>query len=279
MGKYESAEERRSKNIKIVLILFLAVICVLGYGYYITRNIALGNYASSIAEFWTNNTRNHFTIDQILIYSSAHAYDSSGRDDMSDVTISQYTDIAIYINNQSKVDGLNEDNTISELYIDNINIETGQKNGTFKFGYKSPLDVGKYVNVVSSLNEKLDYKILHSNSEKSDSDNVTPTFFTDCSNPITLGYINSGVVKHYKFSEEGAGFANNGTILKTANVDIDKITPTITFDIHIKTNMNERYLRKMYINVPLENSQGSVTSGYIIVLNNFNGNQYSFIKE
>ena len=35
--------------------------------------------------------------------------------------------------------------------------------------------------------------------------------------------------------------------LKTTNVDIDKITPKISFDIHIKTNMNERYYRKMYL--------------------------------
>ena len=279
MKKIEGTRDRAFKAIKLILIIILFVVCVMGYTYYILRYIAANSFATQSTTFWADNSRNHFRVNQIMLYSSAYAEDKSGKIDMSDVSISQYTDIAIYIDNQSKTDGLSEDNTISELYIDNVSIETGQKNGSFSFGFKSPLDIGKYTKINDLNGKKLDYKIVHTNAEKSTDDNVIPTFFTDCSNPITLGYVNNNIIKHHKLTEESSSIANNGTMLKTTNVDIDKITPKISFDIHIKTNMNERYYRKMYLDIPLENSQGSITSGYLILLNRYTTNEYSFIKE
>ena len=43
--------------------------------------------------------------------------------------------------------------------------------------------------------------------------------------------------------------------------------------------MNEYYMRKMYIDVPLENRQGSISSGYIIALSHYTNNEFCFIKE
>ena len=70
----------------------------------------------------------------------------------------------------------------------------------------------------------------------------------------------------------------NGSILELANVDLEKITPKISFEIHILNNLNEEYFCKVFLNVDLKNSEGSINSGYIILLNNYSGNEHSFIK-
>lgn len=269
----------KTEKIFIFIAIILLLLNVIGYSYIVFRIVVANSFSDQIIKFWDDNSRVKFRVSQILLYSSANAEDKSDKKDMSDVSVSQFTDIAIYIDNQSNTDGLSLDNTLSDIYIDNIKIETGQKSGTFSLGYKSPLKFGKY-DVFSDMSETgINYKVIHTNEEKTDDDNYTPTFFTDCSNPISIGYINKDVIKHYKLTEQSNIVTYNGSILKTTNVDLDKISPKISFDIHIKTNMNEYYYRKMYIDVPLENSQGSISSGYLISLNRFSNNEYCFIKE
>ncbi len=264
---------------KLILILIMLAGCILGYGYIIQKNSAISKYSDKTIQFWNENKNAKFKVNQILLSSSANAVDNSEKKDMTDIAISQYTDIAIYIDNNSESEGLNEENTVNKLYIDNIKIETTQKNGNFIFGYKNPLSLGKYEVFKDMKNDKIEYTVIHSNVEKSNFDSKTPTYFTDCSDPITLGFINSNIIEHFKLTAQNKSVSYNGTILKTANVDLNKISPKISFDIHLVNNVNDEYTRKMYLDVPLENSDGSIESGYMIVLNKYNHGEYSFIKE
>ena len=93
-----------------------------------------------------------------------------------------------------------------------------------------------------------------------------------------MGFVNSDIVKNFKVNEENRKLSFNGSILKDANVDLKKITPKISFEIHIVNNLNEEYFCKVFLDIPLENEQGSITSGYIILLNNYSA-EYSFIKK
>jgi len=269
----------KGEKIAIVIAIILLLANVIGYSYIVFRVVSQNSFSDQITKFWDDNSRVKFRVNQILLYSSANAEDKSDKNDMSDVSVSQFTDIAIYIDNQSNTDGLSEDNTLSDIYIDNITVETGQKSGNFIVNYKSPLHFGKYESIDNKIDSTIQYKVIHTNDEKTENDNLTPTFYTDCSNPISLGFVNKDVIKHYKLTEQSNMVNYNGTILKTTNVDLDKISPKISFDIHIKTNMNEYYMRKMYIDVPLENSQGSISSGYLIALNYYKNNEFCFIKE
>jgi hypothetical protein len=269
----------KGEKIAIVIAIILLLANVIGYSYIVFRVVSQNSFSDQIIKFWDDNSRVKFRVNQILLYSSANAEDKSDKNDMSDVSVSQFTDIAIYIDNQSNTDGLSEDNTLSDIYIDNITVETGQKSGNFIVNYKSPLHFGKYESIDNKIDSTIQYKVIHTNDEITENDNLTPTFYTDCSNPISLGFVNKDVIKHYKLTEQSNMVNYNGTILKTTNVDLDKISPKISFDIHIKTNMNEYYMRKMYIDVPLENSQGSISSGYLIALNYYKNNEFCFIKE
>ncbi len=84
MKKLEGTKDRVFKGIKLILIIVLFAACIMGYTYYILRYIAINSFATQSTTFWADNSRNHFRVNQIMLYSSAYAEDKSGKNDMSD---------------------------------------------------------------------------------------------------------------------------------------------------------------------------------------------------
>jgi hypothetical protein len=288
--------KNKRELIKLILILVLLIIVICSLRFIFKRNSRIKHFSEQMVNTFDENKNSSFYISQILVYSSANGEDESDDSSLKDISISQYSDIAIYISNDNNSQELSEENTINELYIDNIKIETEQTNPNFIFGYKNPKFFGKYSDIVNSLNTenlastdttknidtsdenaKIEFNVIHSNSDNTE-DYTKPNFFTDCSNPITLGFINSEIVKHFKFTAENKVLALNGEILKSANVDLSKITPKISFEIHIVNNLNEEYSRKVYLDIDLENSEGSIENGYIIIWNRYSKSDLGFIK-
>lgn len=303
--------KNKRELIKIILILVLLIIIICALRSIFKKNYCIKQFSSQVVNMFDENKNSSFYISQVLIYSSADGEDKSDDQSLKDISISQYSDIAIYISNDNNIQGLSEENTINELYISNIKIETSQKKGKFIFGYKDPKYFGKYSNIVNSLNDKntenlsstttmqntvnlatadttqdidtidenskIEFNVIHSNSEEVE-DSTEANFFTDCSNPITLGFINYEIVNNFKLTKENKLLSFNGTILKEANVDLEKITPKISFEIHLVNNLNEEYYRKVYLDIELENTEGSIEDGYIISWSRYNQNDVGFIK-
>ena len=250
-----------SNKIKIVLLIIsLAILVFLCF--YAYKNIAEVKRANSILSKDMENIYNKnkdpiFRVQKVVLYSSAEYEDMSEEQDLQDVSIHQFTDIAVYISNDKELDGsrrsknlditLNAENTISEIYIDEISVTSESQLGTKVVGYKSPLDLGKYRNIDFSSNS-IYYKVIH-NNEDNNVDYKEPVFFTDCSNPLTFGMINKNIVEHCTASNDGT-LEFNGKILKNAGIDIDSLRCRITFKVHLKNNLNEEYV----CNVSLDNS-------------------------
>ena len=83
-----------------------------------------------------------FKVSKVILYSSAEAVDNTAEQNLQDVTIHQYSDMAIYIDNLS--DELTEKNTIKELYIDNFQF-FGPELGKPNLYYKNINDFGKSI--------------------------------------------------------------------------------------------------------------------------------------
>ena len=66
--------------------------------------------------------KNIFKISQIILHSNVDIVDKSERQSLQNVSISQYTDISIYIDNNNYIKELTNENSVSKLYIDNIKI-------------------------------------------------------------------------------------------------------------------------------------------------------------
>lgn len=270
------------KNIRLAFILLIILSVIVLFLYYkliFSTNYNRNKFANAMIEFSEQNEDVIFNVQKILLYSSATAFDNSENRSLKDIDISQYTDLSIYIDNSKSGSDLTNQNTIKELYIDNISINTNAENGIKILNYKKPLDFGKYKEINPPNNNRIDFKIINTNEENESSTYEEPTFYTDCSNPITLGYLNKELLTGYSVSENSKKVSFNGSVLKEANINIDDINYTLNFTIHITNKLNQKFACNVSIDVDLNDENGGIYNGYIYKGKSTSGTEYTFFQE
>lgn len=341
----------KDKWIKPIFLCFFIIIIILlfAYGNIISKNIKRKKFANENMKSYENNKEQVFKVEKILICSSANAVDFSEKQNLQDMSIYQYTDIAVYINNG---DELTNKNTVKKLYIDNISLEgtsdIGKKSLNYKnilkFGLKkdnttksntdendttsghdvfagllnntsssnSAIDVGSIntndeddmislTNNTSSENAtndtskqgenssvsedgeesqaeqkdgKIDFNIVYTNEENEKANYDEPTFYTDCSNPITLEYLNNDIVTHYKM-DENKSVSFDGSILKEVGVATESLNCKVKFKINIINNNDEKYSCWINFSIPLDD----IYEGTTMKAKTTNSQKYVFFRE
>lgn len=195
-----------------------------------------------------------FTIKKKVFYSGITPKNTTYTNNKTwSLNISQYTDIAIYIEQNSET--LDDSNTIKSLYIDNLNFIKSPKTGTPNLYYQNPLKFATdYISDDYLIENHLNYNILNFENEDNFNYYSTPNFFTDCSIPITLKLVNTDVLKNFQLSNNKTLFFD-GTILKNSNLKIEDLETKISFNINIVTNDNKLYKHETELDIPLANSQ------------------------
>lgn len=271
----------------VIAIVVLIFMCSLVYRNIISVKRANNILSKEMETIVEENKNPVFTIQKVVLYSSAEYEDLSVEQNLQDISIHQYTDIALYISNDETQDGskraqnteyeLTEVNTVSQLYIDEIKVESKKDLGVKLFNYKNPLEVGKYRTIDESV-ERIDFEIIHKN-EDNQNDYTKPTFFTDCSNPITVGVLNKNVLEHCTASNDGT-LALDGSILKNAGVNLEDLQTVISFKVHLKNNLNEEFICNVVIENDLGNGTETIYDGYLLkVLSSADLNNLKFFKK
>lgn len=268
------------KNEKTIITIFIIALLILSFLYYhliFYKIYAKNTFANDAVNIAEQNENPIFTVQRILLYSSATAIDNTKEQSLENISISQFSDIAIYIDNTSTISELTDENTIKELYIDNININSDIENGERFINYKNPLDFGEYKDL--NKTDRIDFKIINTNSQNENSNYSEPTFYTDCSNPISLGYMNKDLLKNYSVSPDKKTVSFNGKVLQEANVNLDDLKCSISFTINIVNNLNQKFVHTMSIDLDLNDDNGGIYNGYVYKGKNLNGIENSFFKE
>ena len=348
---FEKKIKIKERYIKPIFSCFFIIIIILlfAYGNIISKNIKRKKFANENMKSYENNKEQVFKVEKILICSSANAVDFSEKQNLQDMSIYQYTDIAVYLNNG---DELTNKNTVKKLYIDNISLEgtsdIGKKSLNYKnilkFGLKkdnktksntdendttsghdvfagllnntsssnSAIDVGSIntndedemislTNNTSSENvandtlkqvenssasedseesqaeqkdEKIDFNIVYTNEENEKANYDEPTFYTDCSNPITLEYLNNDIVTHYKM-DENKSVSFDGSILKEVGVATESLNCKVKFKINIINNNDEKYSCWINFSIPLDD----IYEGTTMKAKTTNSQKYVFFRE
>ena len=269
------------KHHKTVLTIFILLLCILSFLYYdlIFRvSYAKDEFSTQVEKVAEQNENPIFKIQKILIYSSANAIDKSENESLQDLSILQYSDIAITIDNTSTVYDLTNENTVKNLYIDNISITTGSDKGQQYVNYKSAFDFAKYKEIEELDADKIEYKIVSTNDENNNTDYAQPTFYADCSNPITLEYMNQDIITNYAASSDSNTISFNGKVLQEAGIDLKDINYTLNFTIHIVNNLNEEFICPVRLKVDLSGDDGGIYKGYKYDNTSVSGYEYNFIK-
>ena len=270
------------KNVKlafVILIIISFALLLLYYHFVLSTSLAKSNFANQMIEISDKNENSIFTVQKILLYSSANAIDHSENQSLKDMSISQYTDLSIYLDNSQSSSELTDENTVKELYIDNIIMTSKIDKGTKLLNYKNPLGFGKYQELEQPFNNRIDFKIINTNQENENNNYDEPTFYTDCSNPITLGYLNQDILTNYSVSDDSNLVSFNGKVLKEANINLEDINYTLNFTIHIVNNLNQNFSYNMKLDVDLNDDNGGIYNGYIYKGKSTSGNEYQFFRE
>lgn len=240
----------RIKKIAIICWAVIILIIVLSIYIHIIRdNFARKKFVEGYIKIYENNAEQVFKIDKIVLCSSANAIDLSKEKNLQSLTIYQYTDIAVYIDNGEE---LTNKNTIKELYIDNISLQGSDKIGQKSLTYKNILDFGLDKTIDSNIKTNdINFNIVYTNDENSKADYSKPTFFTDCSNPITLSYLNYNLVNNYKMDENKA-VTFDGNLLADAKIAKENIDCKVKFKINILNNNDEYYSCWTSFKIPLD---------------------------
>ncbi len=269
------------KNHKAVFTILILILCLLLFLYYdliFKVTYAKDEFANQAVAIADQNDNPVFKIHKILVYSSANAIDKSENESLKDLSIFQYSDIAIYLDNTSAIYDMTNENTIKQLYIDNISITTGSSKGHQYVTYKNALDFAKYKKIQETKNDKIEYKIVNTNDENNNQDYSNPTFYTDCSNPLTLEYMNEDILTNYSASSDSNTISFNGKVLQEANVNLKDINYTLNFTINLVNNANEKFICPVRLKVDLSGNDGGIYKGYKYDNTSVSGYEYNFIK-
>ena len=249
----------RNKKVNIVyklsLTIFLIVVLIVML-FFTIKNYQINlEFARQIDEFSNLNSKTVFSIDKISLYSSGFATKNKDNRPLWDLNIGQFTDIALQINNRSEDNGVNYENSIKSLYIDNIkfnNVFMGQQS----LHYKALGDFGIITsNELNKINDKLVYDVVQSG----DIDLSEPKIYANAKNPITLEYVNANIKTNEVISDTNTEVVYDGTLLKNTNIPLDKIKCTLSFTIHIINYYNQEYRATAYIDIPILNSVNNTT--------------------
>lgn len=259
---------------KLVLILFVSILIILViiYGIIIKHKIQQRNFANKNINTYQNNEKPIFKIEKIVLCSSANAIDLSEEKNLQNLSIYQYTDIAVYLKNGEE---LSNQNTIKDLYINNISLEGVDSIGKKSLTYKNILNFGlKQEFLQPKETQDIYFKVLHTNQENQKEIYDEPVFYTDCSNPISLEYLNYDIVTGYKMNENNSVLFD-GSILKAAGIKKKDIDCKIKFKINIINNDDEKYSCPINFNLPLSD----IFNGTTMKAKNLDGKQYIFFRE
>lgn len=267
-----------NRNLIIVIDIILLIVSIISYKFIYDVEVGKRIYADNATKFVDENKDPVFKIGKIILYSSANAIDNSEDGKLKDIDISQFTDIEIYIDNLSKIKEITAENTINEMYIDNIKISSKSENGEKIINYKNPLNCGKYVDLENYKEDGILFKITNSNKQNKIANYDENIFYTDCSNPISLGYINKNILTNCEVNSTNGSVAFDGSILKAANINLDDLKSTISFSIHLTNNYNEEFVCNVKIDNDLNSENEEIYSGYMMKVINPQDQEYSFLK-
>ena len=270
----EKTRKRNKSITKLIITIALAILCVVTIVNIINIykvNMEFASYIDGLARL---NSKTVFSIDRIYLYSSADATSNETTKPVWDLNILQYTDIAIYINNRAD-NGVNYENTIKELKIDNVkfnNLESGNP----CLYYKNVNEFAKLTNTEENkITDSLEFNIVNSG----DIDYSNPVIYSNCQNPITLEYVNKDMKENTIISDISEPLTYDGSLLKKAGILLSQMECTISFELTIINNYNQKFVATVYIDIPLEDSiEGQSIYDGKLIKNIENTNLVKFVR-
>lgn len=255
--QYERRRVPMKKFLKILFIVILFILCIYLFYYFVLVPFKEPQNSTK------NPEHSLFSLAKIVVYSSAYGenQDTTFEQNKWILDIFQYSDIALYIDNGNAE--LNSENTIKKLWIENIKISNPSLGSPCLY-YLNSLNFGTAnFNAQDKMEEKLEFTVLNDENLDTNLQYNTPTFFTDCSNPITLKYVNHSVKNGFEITSNEPLFFN-GKLLQTAGISLENLSAKLQLIIHIINHNNEDFYYDLSLPIPLKTETQSILEGSVL---------------
>lgn len=256
----------KRKYVLILITLFLCIIlALLLISIYNIQKIKY-SFLNDVLSFAQKNEKVVFSINKCIFFSSSDSKNkTSSLTNFTLENLYQYTDIALFINNNSDTNSL--ENTLKKVKINNINYNVMPSIGNPSLYYKNLNNFAKS----EVLNENIiDNELNFEISSEDSIDLSKPILYNNCANPITLSYINSNIKSDYTITDTTSPLTYDGSLLKKCNVLLDSISCNLSFDIYITNNLEQEFKSEINISIPLKNENNSIYDGSFILKDDTN---------
>ena len=257
--------------ILVAMLIFLIVLSHFSFKNIVTKSIT-SKCSDSYVKFYEQNQETVFSINKIVYFSGASG--EANLNPNSSFTVSnlfQYTDIAIFINNNSE-NNITAKNTLKKVTISNIKFELPPSVGTPALYYKNLNDFAtNNFDTNNLINESLEF----STSSEDEIDYSQPVLYNNSANPITLCYVNSNIKPNYTLPAGTSNISYDGKLLKDCNVTLNSIACKVSFLITIENYLDEIYTCPVIIDIPLSTESTTIYDGSLRLDDATN---YNFIK-
>jgi hypothetical protein len=247
----------KKKNILAIITIFLLLVVFFLTYLLGKRYILKTNFENNILPFANKNQDTIFCINKIIFFSSCDAKNKNAS--YSNFTIEnlyQYTDIALFLT--SSLSEKNEENTLKNLWIENIKYNSLPSIGEPKLYFKSIKNFAKSDLLDENIiNDRLDFNITSNDEENLN----TPILYNNLANPITLSYVNQNIKTDYTITDVSLPITYDGSLLKRCQIIPDTISCNLSLDIYIINNLNQTFKCTVYINIPLETEKQNIYDG------------------
>ena len=164
-------------------------------------------------------------------------------------------------------------NTLKNVKITNIKFTKKPGIGNGNIYYKNVNNFAK-----SEINEKnkIENELQFETTSENETNLDKPILYNNCANPITLSYINQNIKTDYTMTDTQNPITYNGKLLKRCGISINSISTSISFDIEIENNKNQKFKTTVYFDIPYEDTDKSIYDGSIVVEKNTNFNFYRY---
>lgn len=249
----------------IILSIFLIIIIS-------NKFINKSSIENEMYSFAKKNEKTIFSIDKCIFFSSCDVKNRTNSSTTFTIeNLYQYTDIALFINNNSEEFSL--ENTLKKVVINNITFHYSSTSVTPNLYYKNLNNFAKSEIIDNNLiSNELNFNISSDNNTSLD----TPTLYNNCANPIVLSYINQNIKSDYTITDISKPLTYDGSLLKTCGILLNSIRSSLSFDIYITNNLNQEFKCTIYFDIPLEESENSIYDGSITLRKNTNYKFYRY---
>lgn len=248
---------KMKKIIHAIIIIFLIVILIFLFQSTYNKLLQKKIFENNIMNFAEKNSKKIFSIDKIVLFSSCDSKNkTSSQTNFTIENLYTYTDIAIFINNNSEENTL--ENTLKKVKISNIKISKEPEIGNPNLYYKSINNFAKSeLEEKNKIEKELEFKITSEN----EADLSNPVLYNNCANPITLSYINQNIKTDYTMTDTENPITYNGKLLERCGVKLETIETSISFDVEIENNKSQKFKTTVFLDIPYQNESTTIYEG------------------